>query len=112
MPLGTNAETANITGRSGALRELQPDPGDISTGVTATVGDVQSLTLYLSASGAVDVTVRASPDGGENYFVLPESPVSFDSAGDDAILIKYDMDRIKLTASNSTNVQALLREVV
>jgi hypothetical protein len=112
MPLGTNAETANITGRDGSLRELQPEPGDISGGVEAAVGDVQSLTLYLSASGAVEVTVEASADGGENYFTLPESPVVFGGAGDDAVLINYDMNRIKLTGSDGTNVQALLREVV
>lgn len=112
MPVESTTEIENITGRDGRLRELQPEPGDISGGVAATVGDVSSLTLYLAASGAVQVTVEASADGGETYFTLPESPVSFAEAGDDAILINYDMNKIRLTASDGTNVQAILREVV
>lgn len=112
MPVESTTEIENITGRDGRLRELQPEPGDISGGVEAAVGDVSSLTLYLSAAGAVTVTVKASPDGGETWFALPESPVEFTEADDDAILINYDMNRIELSGSDGTDVQAILREVV
>jgi hypothetical protein len=111
MSLETNTEIDRLSGRAGDSGELQNPAGDINGGVEAAIGDVGSVTLYLSTAGAVDVAVEASPDG-DNWFTLPESPISFDGAADDMILINYDVARLRLTGSDTTDVQAILREVV
>jgi hypothetical protein len=111
MPLESDSEVSSLEGRGNDSDGLQDPAGDISGGVEAAVGNVGSVTLYLSTAGAVDVKVEASPDG-DNWFTLPESPVVFDAAGDTAILINYDVSNIRLTGSDTTDVQAILREVV
>lgn len=111
MPLEADSEVSTLEGRGNDSGGLQDPAGDISGGVEAAIGDVGSVTLYLSTAGAVDVEVEASPDG-DNWFTLPESPISFDGAADDMILINYDVARLRLTGSDTTDVQAILREVV
>jgi len=111
MVVHTSSEETNISDREGG-HGLLAEAENISTGAVAKTSNTASTTLYLYADGAVDVTVEATPDGGEHWYVLPESPVSFDQAGDDAIRLAYDFNRLRLSASNGTAVTAQLREVV
>lgn len=111
MALDTTTEIDALNGRAASTSDGMNPAGDISGGVEIPIGNVSSFTLYLSAAGAVSITVEASPNGTD-WFVLPESPVEFAEAGDDAIQINYDMTHIKLTGTSATDVQALLREVV
>lgn len=111
MTVNTRSETTNISDRSGGQAKLA-DAENISTGATAETANTASTTLYLHVEGAVDITVEASPDGGETWYVLPESPVQFTAAGDNAVQFGYDFNRIRVTGSNSTAVTAQLREVV
>lgn len=111
MVVNTFSEETNISERASGQGQLA-DAEDISGGVEAKTSDTRSTTLYLSADAAVDVTVEVSPDGGETWYTLPESPAAFDKAGDDAIKIAYDFNRIRLSASDATAVTAQLREVV
>ncbi len=112
MVVNTTSEETSITERASGVGQLA-DAADISgDGVEARTSASESTTLFLSVEGAVDVTVEVSPDGGETWYVLPESPAAFDAAGDDAIKIAYDFNRIRLSASDGTAVTAQIREVV
>lgn len=113
MPLNTDSTIEELQGRAATMRGLTDGAEDISGGVQAAVGDVQAVTLYLSTAGPVDVTVEFSPDGGDSWFEpVKESPVGFGEAGQDVVHITYNTDRIRLTGSNTSGVDARLREVV
>ena len=84
---------------------------DISSGVTANLPPLSKWTLYLHADDAVDVDIYLSPDG-TNWFKIPESPVSFTGAGDNAVEFGYVAKAIKLVGSNSTTVTAIIYYVV
>lgn len=110
MALRTSVE---FTDRVGGTSGLTSGQEDISGGVEAKIGNVDSVTLFLDAAGAVDVTVEFSPDGGTNWFSpRDESPVSFAGANGEIVHIEYNADRIRLTGSNTTGVEAAIREVV
>lgn len=102
-----------VESRAGDESGITAEGGeDISGGVETEVGNVSTFTLYLSVGAAVDVKVEASPDGGDTWYLLPESPVKFASKGDDAVHLQYNMNRIRLTGSNTSSVEAQIREVV
>lgn len=112
MVVHTSSEQTNISSRD-AGSALLADAANISTGVTAAASASESTTLFLSVDGAVEVTVEVSPNGGETWFTLPESPVKFGGTGDDAIQFRYDFDRLRLTSNDAdVAVTAALREVV
>lgn len=111
MVLSTESERTNLSGR-GAGETALANGDDLTGGVEAAIADVQSFTVYLSVDGAVNVDVRASPDGGDSWYSLPEGPVRFESAGDEAIHVRYNMTDLKLVASNDTAVTAQIRQVV
>lgn len=86
---------------------------DISGGVETDVSNVDAVTIYLDVAGAVNVTVEFSPDDGANWYEpAAESPVEFSSAGTDLVHVEYNVDRLRLTGSDSTGVKAQIREVV
>lgn len=110
MSLDTSVE---FTDRVGGTAGLTTGQQDISGGVGAKVGNVDSVTIFLDTAGAVDVTVEFSPDGGTNWYEpAGESPVQFSSAGTDLVHVEYNVDRVRLTGSDTTGVKAQLREVV
>jgi len=112
MTVNTNSQRTNISDREGGSA-LLADAANLSAGVTAKTSDVDSATLYLSVDGAVEVEVEASPDGGETWFVLPESPVKFSGTDDDAVHLLYNFNRLRLTSDDAAvAVTAALREVV
>lgn len=85
---------------------------DISSGVSQSLSDNESFTLFLNANGSIEVTVSLSPDGGTTSYEVTESPVSFSSAGDETIKLSYDTDWIEISGSNTTNVTAQIREII
>ena len=84
---------------------------DISGGVTAELKNFKRWTLYLKVAAAMDIKVELSPDGGTTWFTIPESPISFSAAGDDVIEFGYDATHIRLTASTTDAVTAIIRGV-
>ena len=118
MTVNTSSERTNISDREGGS-ELLADESNLSTGVTAKTSDVESSTLFLSVDGAVEVEVEASPNGGETWFVLPESPLDLaapadgEDTRDDAVHLLYNFNRLRLTSDDAAvAVTAALREVV
>lgn len=101
-----------IVKRAAGQSGLTDGAEDISDGIEAAIGDVSAFTLFLGATGAVDVEVQLSPDGGTTWYVTPESPVSFSEADADIVHIKYNANRIRLAGSNVTPVEVQVREVV
>ena len=86
------------------------ESADISGGVEKEVGNYRRWTLYIHAEGAIDVTIKLSPDGA-NWYEPDESPISFSAAGDKVIEMGYDAYKVKLTGSNTTPVTAQIRGV-
>ena len=84
---------------------------DITGSVTTQLRNFKRWTLYLKVAGAIDITIELSPDGGNTWFTIPESPISFSGAGDDVIEFGYDATHIKLTGSNTNAVTAIIRGV-
>ena len=84
---------------------------DISQGIIIQLGNFRRWTLYLKTQGAINITVELSPDGGLTWFEIPESPISFSTAGDDVIEFGYDATHIKITGSNTTLITAIIRGV-
>jgi hypothetical protein len=111
MVLSTNSERTNLSGR-GAGEAMLADGEDLTDPVEAAIADVQSFTVYLRADGEVNVDVEASPDGGDSWFSLPEAPVRFAAAGEEAIHIRYNMTDLRLSADSDVPVTAQLRQVV
>jgi len=58
---------------------------------------------------AVNITVELSPDSGTTYYTIPESPITFPNADEDALEFGYDCTHIKLTASSAIHVRAQVR---
>jgi len=112
MALETAAEIEELKGRAGAEKTLTDGAEDISGGKEINVGDVSSVTLYLDAAAAVDVTVEFSPDGTNWYEPVVESPVSFTAAGTEIVHIDFNAAKLRVTGSNTTAVRAQTREVV
>ena len=112
MALESDAEIKEIQGRKGYSNDVVKPAADISTGVEHVVGNVPSFTIYLSASAAINVAVEVSPNGGTDWYELPESPVKFTAAGDDAVHVSYNCDRVRLTGSTIDPVKAQIREVM
>lgn len=112
MPGEWFGDIDKLQGRAGDHTGLTDGAEDISSGVETEIANVLAFTLYVGAQGAVDVTVDLSPDGGTTWFEAPESPVTFSEAGSDITRIEYHASRIRLTGSNTTNVEATVREVV
>jgi len=111
--MGLDAAISKLKSRTGGRRELTTGPEDISGGVEQAIGNVPAATLYLAASGAVEVTVEFSPDAGKTWYEpTAESPVAFNAAGEDIVHIEYHATDIRLTGSNGTAVEAQVREVV
>jgi len=79
---------------------------DISGGVTASLRNYDSWTLYTHVAGAIDITVELSPDNGDTWYEIPESPLSYSEATDDVNVIDYNGTDIRLTGSNTTDVTA------
>jgi len=84
---------------------------DISGGVTVALKNFKRWTLYLKVADAIDITIELSPDGGNTWFIVPESPISFSAAGDDIVEMGYDATHIRLTGSNTNAVTAIIRGV-
>lgn len=109
--VGTRKTLAELFGSEFGETVVVAREQDISGGVEASLKNYRRWTLYLKTGGAVDITIELSPDGGETWFTIPESPVSFSAAGDDVIEMGYDATNIRLTGSNSTSVTALIRGI-
>lgn len=112
MSLETLTKIEELKDRFASNSQLA-DSEDTSGGVETAIGDVQSYSLFLDVGGAVDLTVKLSPDGGETWYEpRDESPISFGGANTDVYWFEYDADRLRLTGSNDTPVSAQIREVV
>lgn len=113
LDAGSNSiGTVGLDDRTATATTLQDPAGDISGSVSSSLNDNDSFTLYLNAGASVDITVNLSPNGGTDTFEPPESPISFGSSGDDVVRFTYDANHIQLTGSNTTSVQAIIREIV
>lgn len=97
---------------SAFVTNIQSPAADISGGVTASPRTNRDHTLYLNTAGAVDVTVELSPDSGDHWYEIAESPITISSATDDVTHIGYSFDTIRLTGSNATNVLAQMHQVM
>jgi len=84
---------------------------DISGGVTAELSNYDRWTLFVHVADAIDITVELSSDGGDTWFEIPESPLSYSGAADDANDMGYDATHIRLTGSNTTSTTAHIRGV-
>lgn len=113
MTVEVSSEETNISGREGG-HGLLADAENISgSGVEAKTSNTESTTLYLSVDGAVNISVEVSPDGGEHWYVLPESPVKFSGSEDNAIRFAYDFNRLRVSSDDAgVGVTAQIREVV
>lgn len=112
MVLDTNSERTNLSGR-GSGEAMLADGDDLTDAVDARIADVQSFTVYLSVDGEVEIEVSASPDGGDSWYTLPESPVRFAAAGEDAIHVRYNMTHLRLQSNDGgVDVTAQIRQVV
>jgi len=111
MTVDTNSERTRISDRVGDSNKLA-DAEDISGGVEHGVGNVDSVSVFLSAEGAVDVKVELSPDAGRTWYTVPEGPVEFGAAGESIVHLEYNATGIRLTGTNGTAVTAKVREVV
>jgi len=112
MPVGVSGDIEELQGRATLERGLTDGAEDISGGTASELGDASSWTLYLGAQGAIEVEVSLSPDGGETWYVAPESPVSFSEAGADIIEMGYDATAVRIEGSDATPVEAQIYEVV
>lgn len=113
MTLETRGNVESIKARAGDDTGLTNGQEDISGGVETDISDVSGFTIYLNSAGAVDVTVEYSPDGGTNWYEpRDESPVSFSGANTEVIAVAYQASAVRLTGSNTTGVEAQVREVV
>lgn len=112
MVLNTQTKVEQIAGRAVETREPALPAQDVSGGVESPIGDVNSFTVYLDVAGPVDITIELTPDGGSNWYEPSESPVSFAEAGQEAIRMTYSTDRVRITGSDTTDVQAQIQEVV
>lgn len=118
MALESDATVEQISGRKGYSNVVTGDGSgnavyqDISGGVEHVVGNVPEFTVYLSAQAAINVEVKVTPDNGENWYTLPESPVKFTSQGDDAVHIAYNCTHIRLNGSTADGVKVQIREVM
>jgi len=84
---------------------------DISDGVTASLKNYDGWTLFTRVAGAIDITVELSPDNTDTWYEIPESPLSYTEATDDANEVGYDATDIRLTGSNTTDVTADVRGI-
>jgi len=82
---------------------------DISGGAMAPLSNYDRWTLFVHVAGAIDITVELY--SGENWYEIPESPLSYSAAGDDVLETGYDGTDIRLTGSNTTEVTADVRGV-
>ncbi len=112
MPVGVSGDIEELQGRATLERPLTDGAEDISSGTASELGGAASWTLFLGAEGAVEIEVSLSPDGGTTWYVAPESPVAFSEAGADIIEMGYDASAVRLEASDATNVEAQIYEVV
>lgn len=85
----------------------------ISGGVTATLGNYNRWTLYITVAGAITITLELSPDGGTTWYTWPDpdSDLVFAGAASQIFEMGYDANRIRLTGSNATLTTAQVRGV-
>lgn len=81
---------------------------DISSGVTASLKNYRSWTLFINSAGANDITVSLSPDDETSWFDLYDT-ITFNSSGTITLEMPYEATDIKLTGSQSNNVTAKVR---
>lgn len=84
------------------------DAEDISGGVTGSLNNYSSWTLYISVAAANTITIELSPDDETSWY-SPSSTLVFGAAGTSVLEMPYKATDIKLTGSNSTNVTAKVR---
>jgi len=82
---------------------------DISGSVTAPLKNYDRWTLFIHVEGAIDITVELY--SGENWYEIPESPLSYSAAGDDVLETGYDGTQIRLTGSNTTETTSDVRGI-
>ncbi|WP_280585382.1 hypothetical protein [Halorubrum sp. Boch-26] len=111
--MGLDAEVEKIKARGASGTSLTDGPEDISEGVEATLstgtGAASSATLFIEVQGAIELTIEFSPDGSTWYEPAAESPIGFDTAGEDVAFIDYDASHLRVTGSNNAAVNLDLR---
>lgn len=111
----TNLQTAVETQQDRKLSERETITNDvvldgsIETPITQDLVGSGALSLFMSADGAIDITLELSPDGSHWYEV---DTVEFTEAGDTIYEIGYRGAEIRFTGSNATNVSIQTFEVV
>ena len=83
-------------------------PGTEATTETGTNLSWDGAALNTTAD-AVSITVELSPDSGTTYYTIPESPITFSDADEDALEFGYDCTHIRLTSNNAIHVRAQVR---
>ena len=111
--MGLESEVEKIKARGASGTSLTDGAEDISGGVEAPLstgtGAASSATLFIETEGALDLTIEFSPDGETWREPASESPIGFDSAGEDIAFVEYDAAAIRVMASNTTPVDLDLR---
>lgn len=117
MTVNTSSERTNISARVADDNRLADAEAIDGSGVEQAVGNVGSFTVYLKAQDDTTVTIELSPDGGESWYEMSESPVEMtvataESETDATVHFNYNASRLRLTADTAATVDAQVREVV
>ena len=111
--MGLDTEVEKIKARGAARTPLTDGAEDISDGVEASMstgaGAASSATLFIATQGAIDLTIKFSPDGEKFREPAEESPIEFGGAGEDVAFIEFDAAAVRVTGSNTTGVDLDLR---
>ena len=99
-----------VSNRDGDTLDIS-NTADISGGVNKDIPNFSKYSLFLATGGAIDITVRLSPDGGSTNYLIDESPISFGGAGEKVIELGYTANHIILVGSNANNVTSQIRGV-
>lgn len=102
-----------LGGRTSIRTDVAKDFEDFSDGITADPVEAPNTTIYLESKGAVDLEIELSPDGGNNWYELPnDSPVKFST--DEVVLLEfeYDFDKIRFTSDSETGIKNQIFQTV
>ena len=88
------------------------DNEDVSGGIIAELYYYLRWTIFIKTQGDVELTVEMSPDDGNTWYEIPDSPLSYGEATDHVIEFGYDADKMRITANTSTAVTAQIKGIV
>jgi hypothetical protein len=105
---------ANLTANT--LTAIAKLAGANTTTTTETGANLSWDGITLDAvANPINITMELSPDAvvgvgvGQTFYTIPESPIIFTDAGEDALEFGYDATNIRITGSNAVHVSAQVR---